>query len=168
MWEVPITFKFKAIMSDSIRAINKGDIEALKTVIETSGLFPADLLEGMMSDYLVNPATQDIWLTKLMNETPVAIAYCAPERLTSGTYNLYLIAVHKDFQGMGIGGELMNYIEALLKAAGNRVLLVETSGLPEFERTRRFYDHCSYIREAVIRDFYNEGEDKVVFWKKLN
>ena len=22
-------------------------------------------------------------------------------------------------------------------------------------------------REAVIRDFYKEGEDKIVFWKKL-
>jgi ribosomal protein S18 acetylase RimI-like enzyme len=154
-------------MPDNIRAVYKGDFEELKTVIETSGLFPPDLLEGMLSDFFTNPETQDIWLTKLINEKPVAIAYCAPERLTAGTYNLYLIAVLKDFQGKGIGGELMNYIETLLKSEGNRVLLVETSGLPEFELTRKFYDNCSYTREAVIRDFYNEGEDKVVFWKKL-
>ena len=121
----------------------------------------------MMSDFFINPETQDIWLTKLINEKPIAIAYCAPERLTDGTYNLYLIAVHEDLRGKGIGGELMNYIEALLQSRGNRVLLVETSGLPEFELTRKFYDNCGYIREAVIRDFYNEGEDKVVFWKKL-
>ena len=154
-------------MSDNIRAINKGDLEELKTVIETSGLFPPDLLEGMMSDFFDNPETQDIWLTKIINEKSVAIAYCAPERLTSGTYNLYLIAVHKDLQGNGIGSELMNYIETLLKSNGNRILLVETSGLPEFEMTRKFYDNCDYNREAVIRDFYNEGEDKLVFWKKL-
>lgn len=87
--------------------------------------------------------------------------------MTDGTYNLYLIAVHKDFQGKGIGSEMMNYIENLLKSRSVRVLLVETSGLPEFERTRKFYDKCSYNKEAVIRDFYSEGEDKVVFWKKL-
>jgi GNAT superfamily N-acetyltransferase len=154
-------------MSDNIRVINKNDLEELKTVIETSGLFPSDLLEGMMSDFFTNAATQDIWLTKLINEKPVAIAYCAPERLTAGTYNLYLIAVHKDMQGKGIGRELMNYIETLLKSEGNRVLLVETSGLPEFELTRKFYDNCNYNREAIIRDFYDEGEDKVVFWKKI-
>lgn len=154
-------------MSDNIRAIKTSDLEELKAVIETSGLFPSSLLEGMVSDFFVNPESPDIWLTKVINEKPIAIAYCAPERLTAGTYNLYLIAVHKDLQGKGIGGELMNYLETLLKAAGNRILLVETSGLPEFERTRKFYDHCNYHREAVIRDFYDEGEDKVVFWKKL-
>ncbi|NBB18985.1 GNAT family N-acetyltransferase [Runella sp. CRIBMP] len=154
-------------MPDNIRFINKDDLEDLKSVIETSGLFPPYLLAGMLSDFFDNSETQDIWLTKVINEKPIAITYCAPERLTSGTYNLYLIAVHKDFQGKGIGGELMNYIETLLKSNGNRILIVETSGLPEFELTRKFYENKSYNREAVIRDFYNEGEDKVVFWKKL-
>ncbi len=154
-------------MFNNIRAIQKGDLEDLKTVIETSGLFPPDLLESMTLDFFTNPKTQDIWLTKLIEQKPVAIAYCAPERLTAGTSNLYLIAVHKDHQSKGIGGELINSIETLLKLDGNRILLVETSGLPEFELTRKFYDKCNYTREAVIRDFYNEGEDKVVFWKKL-
>lgn len=154
-------------MSDSIRAVRKSDLSDLETVIETNGLFPPDLLEGMMADFFTNPETQDIWLAKLIDAKPVAVAYCAPERLTAGTYNLYLIAVHADRQGKGIGSALMNHVEALLKAAGHRILLVETSGLPEFELTRAFYDKCRYNREAIIRDFYDEGEDKVVFRKKL-
>lgn len=155
-------------MIDNIRAINKDDLEDLKNVIATSGLFPADLLNGMVSDYFSNPKTQDIWITQLTNSKPVAIAYCAPEKLTVGTYNLYLVAVHKDYQGMGIGKGLMLYIERLLKSNGNRILLVETSGLPDFELTRKFYDQCGYTREAVIRDFYFDGEDKVIFWKRIN
>lgn len=74
----------------------------------------------------------------------------------------------KDFQGKGIGAEMMQYIEDLLMESGQRILIVETSGLPEFERTRNFYDKCNYERAAVIRDFYQDGEDKVVFWKKIN
>lgn len=155
-------------MSDYIRPINKSDLPDLKSVIETSGLFPADLLDGMVADYFSNSETEDIWLTKLDDNKPVAIAYCAPERLTDGTYNLYLIAVHKDFQGKGIGGQIMGYVERLLQSKGKRILFVETSGLPEFELTRKFYDKCGYNREAVIRDFYRDGEDKIVFWKKLN
>lgn len=154
-------------MSERIRAVRQSDLEALNTVIETSGLFPPELLNGMISGFFSNTETQDIWLTKLIHEKPVAIAYCAPERLTEGTYNLYLIAVHRDHQGTGIGGEIMTYIEQLLQSQGQRILLVETSGSPEFELTRRFYDKCNYNREAVIRDFYREGEDKVVFRKKL-
>jgi GNAT superfamily N-acetyltransferase len=155
-------------MSDEIRAINKEDIDSLKIVIETSGLFPPELLDGMVSDYFSNLESQDIWLTKVIDGKPVAIVYCAPERMTEGTYNLYLMAVHKDLQGTGIGGQLMRYIEHLLQSLGKRILLVETSGLPEFELTRTFYQKCGYHREAVIRDFYREGEDKIVFWKKLN
>ncbi len=151
----------------NIKKVKKQDLNALKAVIDTSELFPSELLEGMMEDYFNNLDSKDIWLTKEINEIPMAIAYCAPERLTDGTYNLYLIAVHKDFQGSGIGSELLNYVEYLLKSNGERVLLVETSGLPEFELTRKFYEKCNYNREAVIRDFYREGEDKVVFWKKL-
>ena len=101
------------------------------------------------------------------NDIPIAIAYYAPEKLTEGTYNLYLIAIHKGHQGMGMGAEIMAYIENNLRECGARILIVETSGLPEFELTRAFYKKCNYNREAVIRDFYKEGEDKVVFWKKL-
>ena len=150
-----------------IRTVLQSDLDALKAVIDTNGLFPSSLLENMMIDFFSNPSTEDIWLTKEINTIPIAVAYCAPERMTNGTYNLYLIAVHKEYQGKGIGGEIMDYVEKILVANGKRLLLVETSGLPEFELTRKFYDKCNYKRQALIRDFYNEGEDKVVFWKKL-
>ena len=48
-----------------------------------------------------------------------------------------------------------------------RVLLVETSGLAEFARTCWFYAEIDYTHEARIREFYQEGEDKIVFWKAL-
>lgn len=155
------------MMSDTIRAVQREDLIALKNVIETTGLFPSELLDEMMAGYFENPDNKEIWLTRLLDKSPVAIAYCAPERMTEGTCNLYLIAVHVEFQGKGIGAEMMEFIESYLCNAGQRILLVETSGLPEYELTRRFYDQCGYTREAVIRDFYAEGEDKVVFWKKL-
>ena len=154
-------------METSIRKVDQKDIKALKKVIESNQLFPTALLEGMMEDYFHNTSSRDIWLTKEEDNVPIIIAYCAPEKMTEGTYNLYLIAVHKDFQGKGVGAEMMNFIEDLLRGGGERVLIVETSGLPEFALTRKFYDNCGYHREAVIRDFYQEGEDKVVFWKKL-
>ncbi|MBW0160678.1 MAG: GNAT family N-acetyltransferase [Sediminibacterium sp.] len=150
-----------------IRNIEKKDIPQLKIVIDSTGLFPSELLDDMIADYLTNPNSSDIWLTLELDGTPVVIAYCAPERLTSGTYNVYLIAVLKEHQGKGLGASMMQHIEQLLKEQGHRILLVETSGLPEFELTRRFYDKSNYQREAVIREFYQKGEDKIVFWKKL-
>ena len=154
-------------MTEGIRKVKKEDIETLKGVLDSSELFPSEMLDDMIADYLNNPSSEDIWFTKVENGTPISIAYCAPERMTEGTYNLYAIAVQKDYQGNGIGREMMSYIESLLQEKKNRVLIVETSGLPEYDLTRAFYDKCNYQKEAVIRDFYQEGEDKVVFWKKL-
>lgn len=152
----------------SIRKLIKADLDAIKSVIESTGLFPAELIDGMTSDYFSNPQTTDIWFTAKIDNKPIAIAYCAPERMTEGTYNLYLIAIHTDYQGKGLGSQIMEDIEDLLRGIGTRILIVETSGLDKFEQTRQFYNKRGYRREAVIREFYDKGDDKVVFWKKLN
>jgi len=96
-----------------------------------------------------------------------AVAYCAPEKLTEGTWNLLLIAVHPDCHGKGIGGMLLSHVERVLLGRGQRRLLVETSGLPAYERTRRFYEKNKYETEARIRDYYQAGEDKIIFRKLL-
>jgi len=153
---------------NNIRKINKEDLTVLKTVLDSIDLFPAEMLDDMIADYFDNPASEAIWFTKIKAETPIAIGFCAPEQLTDGTYNLYAIGVQKAFQGKGIGKEMMAYIETELRSKGHRILIVETSGSAEMALTREFYLKCKYTQEAVIRDFWEEGEDKVIFWKKLN
>lgn len=150
-----------------IRLIQEDDLEYLKTIIESTKLFPSELLDEMVSDFFTNDKTQDIWLTKIIDNIPIGIVYCAPERMTEGTFNLFLIAVHSDFQKKGIGKELILFIEQLVKQKNGRILIVETSSLPEFEATRIFYKNNNYNHEATIREFYKQGEDKIVFWKKL-
>lgn len=153
---------------NEIRLINKNDIPDLKKVLESIELFPSEMLDELISDYLNNPNSQDIWFTALENTTPIALGFCAPEKLTDGTYNLYSIGVRSDIQEQGVGSKMMNFIENYLKENGNRILIVETSGTKGFEKTRKFYSNLNYIQEAVIRDFWKDGDDKVIFWKKLN
>ncbi len=151
----------------SIRPITQTDLPQLKAVIDSSELFPADLLDEMVADFFANPQTVDMWVTFEVAGKAGAVAYCAPEKMTEGTYNLYLIAVHQNHQGKGLGGKLMDYFEQRIKGMGGRILIVETSGLPEFAKTREFYVKKGYVQEAVIREFFQAGEDKVVYWKKL-
>lgn len=151
----------------NIRKVTEQDLPGLKTVLDSSELFPAEYLDGMIYDFLHNPESEEVWFTKLLQGKVVALGFCAPEKLTEGTYNLYAIAVHKELQGQGIGQEMMAYIEALLKETGKRILIVETSSAPHYALTRKFYEKLGYVQEATIRDFWQENEHKVIFWKKL-
>lgn len=155
-------------MKGEVRSIVQNDLPQLKKVLDTLDLFPSEYLDDMISDYLTNPDTEDIWFTYTQENVPVSIGYCAPEKFTEGTYNLYAIGVKTDIQGAGIGAKMMGYIESHLKAQGHRILIVETSSAHGYESSRKFYEDQAYTHEATIRDFWSEGDDKVIFWKKLS
>lgn len=149
-----------------IRPLLQADLPAIKAVIDATGLFPSDMLDDMTQGYLAAPDGPDIWLTVDL-AGPIGVAYVAPERMTEGTWNLYLIAIDPGQQGRGHGTATLRHVEALLAARGQRILLVETSGLAEFAATRGFYRANGYDEEGRIRDFYAAGEDKVIFRRAL-
>lgn len=154
-------------MTKNIRPVTQADIDGLKTVLDSCGLFPSEYLDEMISDYFNNSYSQDIWFTFIVNDRPVAIGYCVPEKLTNGTYNLLAIGVSENAQRKGIANEMMNYLERQLKSKGGRILIVETSSDDAQIGARKLYEKIGFTKEAVIRDFWNDGEDKIVFWKKL-
>lgn len=152
----------------NIRKVQIQDLDGLKEVLDSSELFPSEYLDDMISAYFNNNDTEEIWFTYIDNNSPIALGYCVPEKFTNGTYNLYAIAVKKELQGQGIGHKMMAFIEKLLVDSGKRILIIETSSIDHYILTRKFYNKLGYRQEAVIKDFWNDGEDKVIFWKKLS
>ncbi len=82
-------------------------------------------------------------------------------------WKLYFLGVQPGQQGRGIGRALVAHVEEELREQGERVLIIETSGVDDYEATRTFYRSRGYDEEARIREFYGPGDDKVVFWKAL-
>lgn len=156
-----------ALQPDNVvRPMSLSDVPVLKNVIRATGLFPPDLLDGMVAPHLTGATAEELWVVA-GQELPFAVGYAAPERMTLGTWNLLLIAVHPDRQGLGIGAAVVQYVESALTQRGARLLLVETSGLPPFKSVRGFYRHIGFEEEGRIRGFYNSDEDKVIFRKVI-
>jgi ribosomal protein S18 acetylase RimI-like enzyme len=138
------------------------------SIIESSGQFDADGIAHVnrtLEQYL-NGESADMWLTADDSE-PVAVAYCAAEAVTDGTWNLLMLWTRKDREGQGHGAALVKKVEHDLAARGARLLIVETSGLPAFETARAFYSKCGFQQEARIKDFFAAGDDKIVFTKAV-
>jgi ribosomal protein S18 acetylase RimI-like enzyme len=90
-----------------------------------------------------------------------------PRALTSGTFDLYWIAVDSTSRRGGVGRRLLAASEQAVRNLGGRLLVLETSGLPVYEPTRKFYLSTGYTLEATIKDFYRDGDDLVIFTKHL-
>ena len=84
-----------------------------------------------------------------------------------GTWILWWIVVDPAAQRLGIGRKLMQQVEAEVRKQKGRVIFIDTSSQPIYESTRGFYLRLGYEQDAVLRDFYAAGDDKVVFRKKL-
>jgi ribosomal protein S18 acetylase RimI-like enzyme len=90
-----------------------------------------------------------------------------PRALTDRTYDLYWIAVRSNTRRGGVGRALLAATEGDIRKLDGRLLIVETSGLPKYEPTRAFYLATGYTLEATLKDFYSDGDDLVIFTKRL-
>lgn len=156
--------------SNTIRSVAPDDAAALMKMIEAVGLFPPEEItevSEMLNGYLDGSfGDEQFWIVD-DDEGFAGAAYYAPERMTVGTWNLYMLVVHPERQGEGRGASLVRYVEKALAERGERLLLIETLGTEEFAPQRAFYGKLGYEEEARIRDFYAAGGDKVIFRKDL-
>lgn len=125
------------------------------------------MLPDMMTGFLSENESSDIWLTCEADGKTVGFCYAVPEALADGAWNMLAIAVLRTEQGGGCGSALTRHLESELRKHGQRILIADTSGTDGFAQTRAFYRKNGYTEEARIRDFWAAGDDKIIFWKSL-
>jgi ribosomal protein S18 acetylase RimI-like enzyme len=153
-----------------IRDINRDDIPAVVAIAVDSGLFPAEhagFVEKMMDDYFAGRRDEGHRCVIDVADEPIAIAYYEPALATDRTWYLTMIGVRGGSKGQGRGTALMHHMEDDLRTRRQRLLLVETSSTTAFDRTRTFYKKCGYDEEARVRDYYEPGDDMILFRKML-
>jgi len=154
-----------------IRPVRGSDVSALVALAQSTGVFrPVELavLREVLEDFLQKPWGDSYHAYALERDgCAVAFSIHGPDTMTDRTWDLYWIAVDPLQQGKGIGSELLRFVEADLRAKDARLVMVETSSLPSYAATRRFYLKHGYEQVAVAPDFYADGDSKVLFCKRM-
>ena len=155
-----------------IRPATPEDSRAVVDLVVAAEMFPADdvgLVEGMLADYFgTNKGEDHACLIDDEGDGPLGVAYYQPKAAADRVWDLTMIAVRPEHQGKGRGAAMLSRVEEDLRSRGQRLLLVETSGLPQYDRTRAFYLKCGYEQEARVRDYWEAGDDLVLFRMALN
>lgn len=151
-----------------IRETRRTDQNAFLAILRESGQFDdaaITYIAQILEDHL-NEGSDSIWLTADDGD-PIGFAYCAPEPMTSGTWNLLMLWIKPGKRTQGHGSGLVAQVEEILANQNSRLLIVETSGLPEFEAARMFYSKVGFTQAARIKDFFSAGDDKLIYTKPI-
>jgi ribosomal protein S18 acetylase RimI-like enzyme len=154
-----------------IRPTVPADTPVLLAITQGTGLFlPIDLeaLDSVLATYHEENAEEGHRCFTYEHEGRVAgFVYYAPAAMTDRTWYLWWIVVSKQIHARGVGGRLLQHAEDGARAAKGRLMMVETSGLPSYNLTRKFYLKHGYEEAAVLKDYYADGHDMVIFRKRL-
>ena len=147
--------------------VRQDDAAAVRRLVSGTGFFRPD--EGDVAVELVearlNQGAASGYHFVFAEDSDRVVGYAChgPIACTLGSHDLYWIAVDQSRQRGGLGRLLLREAEKQIAAAGGRRVYIETSGKPQYEPTRQFYERCGYRLEARLPSFYAEGDDKLIY-----
>jgi ribosomal protein S18 acetylase RimI-like enzyme len=156
-----------------IRPSHEGDRQAIYDILMTSGLFAqedADCVDGMFEETWGEGRDDPDnyrWLCCLDDGRVAGFVCFGPESLTQDTWDLFWICLVPAMRGRGAGRALITAAEEEARAAGGRVMVIYTSSAEKYTAARRLYAGAGFVRTAVVPDYYADGEDLNVYWKRL-
>lgn len=87
--------------------------------------------------------------------------------LTQVSFDLYWIAVLPELRGTGLASELIARTAKFAKSKRGLWIFAETSSREAYAPARGFYVKAGFEQVARMEDFYDMGDDKLVYRLKL-
>jgi len=148
------------------------DAEQIINLTRAAGvLAPARVaaLRDWVNDYLAQGAASMYRFLSCQQDGEVIGYSCyGPRWLTESAFDLYAIGVAPACQRQGVGTALLRQTEQEICVLAGNLVLVEASGLPGWLPVCRFFEARGYQMEAAIADFYADGDDQILYSKRLN
>ncbi len=156
-----------------VRASTYEDRTAIYDILMHSGIFghsDAECVDEMFVETWTkrqNDPDNYRWLSCWADGRIVGFACYGTESLTQDTWDLFWVCVLPQARGKGVGQTLMAEAEAQARAANGRVMVIYTSSTEKYAPARRLYERAGFTCAAVIPDYYSDGDDLNIYWKRL-
>ncbi len=152
----------------AVRRIERRDRDAIRALVEGTGAFKpheVDVAMELVDVALANPKQDDYHPYVIAEDDGTVVAYACfgKNPMTRFTWDLYWIATRKDRMGKGYGRQMVAFVLEQVRARGGRLLVIETSSKESYGDTRAFYDKIGCTLAAQIQDYYDEGDDKLIY-----
>ncbi len=148
------------------------DVQRIKEIVVSTGFFydfEVDVAVELINDRLdYGEAIGYYFVFAEVDGVTAAYSCFGHVEMTKSCFDLYWIVTHNDFRGKGIGKKLLEETCRQAKKQGAGKIIAETSGRDHYAPTRAFYDSAGFTLEATIRDYYDEGDDMLIYTKRLD
>ncbi len=154
----------------NIRLAEIQDFEEIIPIVESSQTFGKEMGREILNEidhYTRHPEGDEFMTFVLSSGGKVAGFVCIGLGLGEKTYEVYWICVSEMFQGRQIGTKLIQYAEDYISHVGGRIIFIETGTSPYYERARRLYGKLGYQSQAVVKDYFGDGHDKIIYSKRI-
>ncbi|MDD3874990.1 MAG: GNAT family N-acetyltransferase [Bacteroidales bacterium] len=152
--------------------INSDDRDCIFDILNSSGFFYSyeiDVAVEIADEYLNREDHNGyFFIAALQNGKMIGFTCYGEIPCTKGSYDLYWIAVHNDFRGKGIGFKLIEETEKHILSLSGKRIYIETSSTEKYAPTQGFYLRTGYFLEARLKDYYKDGDDKLMYSKVLS
>ncbi|MGQ9621591.1 MAG: GNAT family N-acetyltransferase, partial [Bacteroidales bacterium] len=160
-------------MTLSFRTIpKKEDARRIHEIVESTGYFydyEIDVAIELIEERLRKGEESEYYFVFAeIDGKTVAFSCYGPDPVTRSSFELYWIVTHKNYTGKGIGRKLLDETHLQARRMGCTLIVAETSGRERYASTRSFYDKSEYKLEAIIKDYYDKGDDKCIYVKRFN
>lgn len=147
------------------------DIKRIREIVESTGFFhdyEVDVAVELVEERLEKgePSGYHFVFAELDGVT-VGYSCYGLIACTKSSFDLFWIVTHNDYRGKGIGKKLLEETYKCVMEMGGTALYAETSAKPQYTPTQHFYESNQFINEAQIKDFYDMGDDKIIFVKRF-
>jgi ribosomal protein S18 acetylase RimI-like enzyme len=142
----------------NVRPTTQADVAPILQIVEQGGVFNAEESDAVrdLLDYYFRKPDQDeyLWLTAEDGGRVLGFACYGRIALTQRNYELNWIATDRNALRGGVGSALLRAVE-------------DTSATGPYAAARAFYERHGYHVVARIPDYYADGDDLLMYRKRL-